>query len=192
MSCTRQIPRTIGKRLVKMTWAFSLSAECGAGRGDAEQFAQHFDGLSWVLSNGVQSQCNTTIFQDVEGHWWCQVYPDNVSGTGIDAPDIAYAMTELGISLYQRLQSAPPFRYALVGMEVDEFRTYSELSTDLPEISFPGLVLAETVWRSLGASTAFRPFSPSYVWDPYEGEVYKPLTVSPDLKDKLNELLVTS
>jgi hypothetical protein len=35
-------------------------------------------------------------------------------------------MTELGILLYQRLLSAPPFRYALAGIEVDEFRTYSE------------------------------------------------------------------
>jgi hypothetical protein len=51
-------------------------------------------------------------------------------------------------------------------------------------------VLAETVWRSLGASTIFQPFSPGYIWHPYAGEIYKPLTVSPDLKDKLNELLV--
>jgi hypothetical protein len=51
-------------------------------------------------------------------------------------------------------------------------------------------VLAETLYRSLGVLTVFRPFSPDYVWHPYEGEVYKPLMVSPDLKDKLNELLV--
>jgi hypothetical protein len=99
-------------------------------------------------------------------------------------------MTELGILLYQRLQSAPPFRYALVGVEVDEFRTYRELISEAIAPSFPGLVLAETVWRSLGASPLFRPFSPGYVWLPYEGEVYKPLTVSPDLKDKLNQLLI--
>jgi hypothetical protein len=77
-----------------------------------------------------------------------------------------------------------------VGVEVDEFRTHSELSSEIPQSSLPGLVLSETVWRLLGASTSFRPFSPGYVWQPYEGEVYKPLTVSPDLKVKLNELLV--
>ncbi|WP_227498589.1 hypothetical protein [Synechococcus sp. PCC 7336] len=109
---------------------------------------------------------------------------------GIDASDIAYQMTELGILLYQRLQSAPPFRYALVGLEVDEFRTYSESISEATVPSFPGLVLAEMVWRSLGASILFRPFSPGYVWQPYEGEVYKPLTVSPDLKNKFSELLV--
>lgn len=173
-----------------MTWAFSLSAECGAEQVAAEQFAQHFDGLSWVLSEGLQSQCKTAIFHDSEENWWCRVCPTTLSGVGIDTPDIAYTMTELGIFLYQRLRSAPSFRYALVGVEVDEFRTYLELTTEISAPSFPGLVLAETVWRSLRDSTSFRPFSPGYVWQPYEGEVYKPLMVSPDLKDKLNELIV--
>ncbi|MEH2382256.1 MAG: hypothetical protein V7K27_25775 [Nostoc sp.] len=98
-------------------------------------------------------------------------------------------MTELGILLYQRLQSAPLFRYALVGVEVDEFRTYSELIEESSTLAFPGLVLAETVWQAVGSSSAFTPFSPRYVWKLYEGEVYKPLMASPDLKSKLNELL---
>ncbi|MCU0569002.1 MAG: hypothetical protein MUF49_20680 [Oculatellaceae cyanobacterium Prado106] len=173
-----------------MTWAFSLSAECGAEQVAAEQVAQHFDGLSWVLSNGLQSQCQSAVFQDLEGSWWCQVCPNSISQVGIDASDVAYQMTELGILLYQQLQSAPTFRYALVGLEVDEFRTYSELISEGTVPNFPGLVLAETIWRSQGTSTLFRPFSPGYVWQPYEGEVYKPLMVSPDLKNKLSELLV--
>jgi hypothetical protein len=179
-----------GKGLVKMAWTFSLSAECGAEQVAVEQFAQHFDGLSWVLSNGQQSQCHTAVFQDIEGNWWCQACPSRISEVGIDASDIAYQMTELGILLYQQLQSAPPFRYALVGVEVDEFRTYSELISEVTVPNFPGLVLAETIWRSLGASTLFCPFCSGYVWQPYEGEVYKPLMVSPDLKNKLSELLV--
>lgn len=179
-----------GKGVVKMAWTFGLSAECGAEKTAAEQFAQHFDGLSWVLSKGNQSQCHTAVFQDIEGNFWCKACPGGISEVGIDASDIAYQMTELGILLYQRLQSAPPFRYALVGVEVDEFRSHSELIAEIPVTSFPGLVLAETVWRSLGASTLFQPFSLDYVWHPYEGEVYKPLIVSPDLKNKLNEILV--
>jgi hypothetical protein len=173
-----------------MAWAFSLSAECGTEQTSAEQFAQHFDAVVLELSDGSQFKCHASIFQDIEENWWCQVCPNGVSEVGIDAPDIAYLMTELGLFLYQRLRFAPPFRYALVGLEVDEFRTYSELSTASPASSFPGLVLAETIWRSLGASSIFQPFSLGYVWNPYEGEVYKPLMVSPDLKDKLNKLLV--
>jgi hypothetical protein len=99
-------------------------------------------------------------------------------------------MTELGILLYQRLRSAPTFRYALAGVEVDEFRTYHELLEESPAPTFPGLVLAEAVWQRMGAPPTFRSFCLGYVWKPYEGEVYKPLLVSSDLKNKLNELLI--
>ena len=173
-----------------MAWTFSLSAECGTEQVAAEQFARHFDGLSWVISNGIQSQCHTAVFQDIEGNWWCQARPSGISEMGVDRSDVAYQMTELGILLYQRLQSAPRFRYALVGVEVDEFRTFSELMSEATIHSFPGLVLDKKVGEIFGASASFRPFSPGYVWYPYEGEVYKPLTVSADLKNKLNELLV--
>ena len=172
-----------------MALVFSLSAECGIEQNTAEQFAQHFDGLTWVLSNDKQSQCRTRVFQDIDQNWWCQVYPDNLSIIGIDVPESAYSMTELGILLYQRLLSAPPYRYALVGVEVDEFRVYSELDENISKNNIPGLVLAEAHWRSYDLSS-FCPFSFGYVWHPYEGEVYKPLTVSSVLKNKLNELLV--
>lgn len=176
-----------------MTWIFSLSAECGAEQAIAAQFCRHFDNVSWILSNSSQTQCHAETFQDIEENWWCQVCPSGISGItgfGTDTPETAYLMTELGIILYQHLRTTPTFRYALVGVEVDEFRTYKELLEESPAPAFPGLVLAETVWQAMGSSPTFRPFSLGYVWQPYEGEVYKPLMVSPDLKDKLNELLI--
>ena len=173
-----------------MAWMFSLSAECGDQQAVAEQFSHHFDAVSWVLSNGSQSQCRVGIFQDIEENWWCRVCPSSISEVGIDTPESAYLMTELGILLYQRLRSAPTFRYALVGVEVDEFRTYSELLEESSSLAFPGLVLAQTVWEAIGSSPGFRRFSSGYVWKPYEGEVYKPLMASSDLRSKLNELLI--
>jgi hypothetical protein len=101
-------------------------------------------------------------------------------------------MTELGIFFYQHLRSAIAFRYALVGVEVDEFRTYSELLEDTSELSIPGLVLATEVGQQLQLSSAYRTFSPGYIWLPYEGEIYNPLMTSPSLKNKLNELLLAS
>jgi len=56
-----------------MAWIFSLSVECGAQQAVAEQFSHHFDQVSWVLSNGSQSQCRVGIFQDIEENWWCRV-----------------------------------------------------------------------------------------------------------------------
>ncbi len=173
-----------------MAWVFSLSAECGMEQVAAEQFAKHFNEISWVLSNSSQSQCHTEVFQDLEGNWWCRVCPSGISEVGIYTPESAYLMTELGLLLYQRLRAAPPFRYALVGVEVDEFRTYGELLEEFSPVAFPGLVLAETVWQAAGSSPGFRPFSLGYVWKPYEGEVYKPLMASSDLKSKLSELLI--
>ena len=172
-----------------MAWVFSLSAECGTKEDSAKRFAQHFEDVSWVLSSGLQSQGQTRVFQDLDDCWWCQVYPNGISEMGIEAPDSAYLMTELGILLYQQLRSAPAFRYALVGLEVDEFRTYRELVDEFPNLSFPGLVLSSETWQAMASPTAFRPFSSSYVWQPYEGEVYRPLVVSPLLKEQMSRLL---
>ena len=109
-----------------------------------------------------------------------------------ESPESAYLMTELGILLYQSLRFAPPFRYALVGVEVDEFRTYSELIEESSNLYIPGLVLANPINQKLGILPIFRPFIPNYVWQPYAGEVYNPLMASPNLKNKLNELLAVS
>ncbi|MBC7970041.1 MAG: hypothetical protein H7Z11_07945 [Verrucomicrobia bacterium] len=173
-----------------MAWIFSLSAECGGEQVAAVQFAQHFDTAAWMLSDGRQVLCQSEVFQDLDTNWWCRVFPSGISEVGINTPETAYLMTELGILLYQRLRSAPTFRYALVGVEVDEFRTYGELLEDSSTVAFPGLVMAETVWRVMGAAPAFRPFTFGYVWTLYEGEVYKPLLSSSALKRQLNELLL--
>ncbi len=175
-----------------MAWIFSLSAECGSDMSDARKFAEHFEGLSLLLSNGRQCKCRTDLFQDIEENWWCRVSPDNLSEVGVDSPESAYLMTELGILLYQSLRFASSFRYALVGVEVDEFRTHSELIEESSNLSIPGLVLAKSIERELGILPVFRSFSPSYVWQPYAGEVYNPLMASPNLKNKLNELLAVS
>ncbi|MGC1309837.1 MAG: hypothetical protein WA885_21640 [Phormidesmis sp.] len=175
-----------------MAWIFSLSAECGSDERKAKLFAQHFEGVTWKLSNRRQCQCRTDTFQDIDENWWCRVYPNNISKMGIESSESAYVMTELGILFYQHLRSAPKFRYALVGVEVDEFRTHSELLEDASDLSTPGLVLAEDIGQVLELSSAYRAFRPGYVWFPYEGEIYNPLKASPSLKNKLNELLLAS
>ena len=175
-----------------MAWIFSLSAECGSDESNVNKFAQHFEGIEWMLSNNRQCLCRTDTFQDMDRNWWCLVYPNNISEVGIDSPESAYVMIELGILFYLNLRFAPCFRYALVGVEVDEFRTYSELMEDLSKLSIPGLVLAKELTHGLEILPVFRPFSPSYRWQPYEGEVYNPLMASPELKNKLNELLAVS
>ncbi|MEA5419699.1 hypothetical protein VB712_10740 [Spirulina sp. CCNP1310] len=172
-----------------MAWAFSLSAECGSDERDARQFAEYFEGISYLLSNGYECKCCTDLFQDLEENWWCRVGFKALSEVGIESAESAYLMTELGILLYQSLQFARTFRYALVGVEVDEFRTYSELMEELSSLLIPGLVVARSFEQELGILSRFRAFSADYIWQPYGGEVYNPLMVSPILKNKLDELL---
>ncbi|TAE60883.1 MAG: hypothetical protein EAZ76_18390 [Nostocales cyanobacterium] len=161
-----------------MAWIFSLSAECG-DKTSAEILALHFEtqwtGIRYIINTKFQLSVDT--FQDIENNWWCRVCSDNISSVGIDSPESANLMTELGFSLYDDLSlfSKLPhtkFRYALVGVEVDEFRTYSELIEDLPNLSIPGLVLSTELTQGLETLSGFQEFSSGYIWQPYKGEVY--------------------
>ncbi len=76
-----------------MAWIFSLSAECGSDASHVHKFAQHFEGIEWILSNGRQCLARTATFQDMEANWWCRVSPNNISEVGIDSAASAYVMT---------------------------------------------------------------------------------------------------
>jgi hypothetical protein len=173
-----------------MAWIFSLSAECGSDESSAKEFAQYFMEKPW--SNFSPWPYCADTFQDSEKNWWCRVYLNHLSKVGINNPENAFSMTNLGLTLYRNLLSSPPFRYALVGVEVDEFRTHSELIEDLPNLYIPGLVLSTALAEEVETLPGFQPFSSSYVWQPYKGEIYNPLMTSPDLKRKLDELLALS
>ena len=150
-----------------MAWLFSLSAECGLQKEAAEQFAAHFQRLTVMLADGSRFPCQVDTFHDGEG-WCARICPDGVSRSGIRHEQDARQMTEIGSALYERLRSAPPFRFAMVGVEVDGFRTFSELDADVVDCdSFEGLVLGEPGWRLLGAPSVFVPFAPGYWWRPF-------------------------
>ncbi|QXE24063.1 hypothetical protein B6N60_02766 [Richelia sinica FACHB-800] len=167
-----------------MAWIFSLSAEIGSDEKSAIIFAGYFQWLTYIDYKTRQYQCRVDTFRDIENNWWCRVYPNNISEVGIDHPKTAGLMTELGNLLYEHLHSVNllcedkgflfPFRYALVGVEVDEFRTYSELIEDLPNLSIPGLVLSTELTQGLETLSGFQEFSSGYIWQPYKGEVYHP------------------
>lgn len=149
-----------------MAWVFSLSAECGPEKVEAEAVARHFDGMIVTIDDGSTFACKAGPYHDGEG-WWACVCPDKVSRSGIRNEQDARQMTEIGFALYDRLRTAPPYRYALVGVEVDEFRRFSELDDDVVKLDFNGLVLADNVWQRLGSPGIFVPFAPGYRWRPF-------------------------
>jgi hypothetical protein len=84
--------------------------------------------------------------------------------------------TEVGFLLYERLRTSPPFRFALIGWEVDETIYFSELKApDLNHPAFQGLVLSEEIWKLLECPTYVEPFAEGYLWKPYQGEVFNPV-----------------
>lgn len=148
-----------------MAWLFSLSAECGPAKEAAEAFASHFEGFVVSLHDGSRFQCNSSVqhFED----WWACVLPVGVSRSGINNQDDERQLTLIGNALYERLCSAPPFRYAIVGVELEEFRNFSELDNDVAELDFNGLVLSDAVWKHVGSLSSFVPFETGYRWRPF-------------------------
>lgn len=149
-----------------MAWIFSLSAECGPQKETAEAVARHFDGLTVTLADESHFRCGAGIFHDGE-NWWAWAIPDGVTRSGIQDEKDGRQLTEIGLALYSHLRSAPPFRYALVGVEVDEFRCFNELDGDIVTLDFNGLVLSEAVWQHLGSPSIFVPFEPGFRWRPF-------------------------
>ncbi|MBI1223827.1 MAG: hypothetical protein GC192_01205 [Bacteroidetes bacterium] len=96
-----------------------------------------------------------------------------ISRSGIQSEADAKEMTKIGFEFYKMLQSAPKFRYALVGVEVDEFRYWDELVNDPDGILlFKGLVIRKDLYEFLGSPGTFEAFKDNYLWTPYEGETY--------------------
>lgn len=149
-----------------MAWIFSLSAECGHDKHQAEAVAKHFDGYIAALDDGSRYTCSSGV-SEIDGAWWAVCCPDGVSRTGINSDDDKRIMTAVGLLLYDVLKTSPSYRYAIVGVEVDGFRQYHELDSDVTDLDFTGLVLSEAVWRRLGAPGIFLPFVSGYQWRPF-------------------------
>ena len=153
-----------------MAWLFSLSAECGT-QTQAELFLAYFQKLSWTLGDGKKITTAPELMEDCDGNWWCMVVPVGMDENLVKGDENTRQIREIGKLIYGSLQNAPDFRYALLGVEVDVFRTFSELLedtiiTDQPS-SFEGLVLAESIWEMINRPAGFQIFKPGYVWIPY-------------------------
>lgn len=122
--------------------------------------------MTITLANGVRHPCGAGVHQ-FEGDWWACAVPDGVSRVGVRNEQDRFQMTELAIALYERLRTAPQYRYALVGVEVDDFRSFSEIDDDLITLDFQGLVLSDLLWRHIGSPDIYVPFESGYRWRPF-------------------------
>ena len=159
-----------------MAWVFSLSAECGNLRESAEKFTDYFQGLTLKFADGLEIPCDANVFGGGESSWWSLVNPRSIIAGGSDCV-VEHCKTEraseAGFLLYEHLKNAPPFRYAIVGWEVDGFADAEELDTaDLQALN--GLVLSQEFCERLDCFSTLEPFAPKYYWRPYRGEKWQP------------------
>ncbi len=119
------------------------------------------------------------------GHYPIKVYKsedtasiitvNGISQTGMHSQKDCEEMTQIGFEFYEHLRKVPTFRYALCGIEVDEWREMSELEEDPDDILLiKGFVIRKDLYNLLGSPGEMIPFTTNYVWTPYEGEVWDP------------------
>ncbi len=150
-----------------MAWIFSLSAECGTDKSRADAFAAFFDGFTVTDHREVSHKCLLRTYDD-DG-WWTMVSPEGVSTSGVNCEEDRLQMNAMAQQFYSALRSAPEFRYALVGVEVDSFRSATELDEDLASSPhFKGLVISEAIWSHLGRPAIFHPFRSGFYWREFE------------------------
>jgi len=124
-----------------MTWFYGLAAECGSDRASAERLA--------TLALAREPDWTARVVTDASGAVWASVY------LPLGPAQAARAYTLL------RLTSG--YRFALVGPEVERFRTYADLLAAPDDVAlFPGLVVAEATHAALGAPPGFSFFAPGY------------------------------
>ena len=104
------------------------------------------------------------LFQGEYQRWWCRIVPENLScsGWGSDAENLK--MIEAGIDLYWHLLSAQDFRFALVGVEVEDALAWEEI---VKGTFCPGLVINQALWKATSHPDQFSAFKPGYVWQPF-------------------------
>ncbi len=154
-----------------MALIFSLSAECGEEDAEAARFLEYFTGRD-ITVDGKKQRLDAALFADAEENNWVRVVPAGLGGSGPVSDESAAAMTAAGHALLELLKDAPDFRFAFVGVEVDELLTYSLLKRELVDMDIRGVVLNNAMWENIGKPDVFVSFRAGYVWRPYEGEEY--------------------
>jgi hypothetical protein len=150
-----------------VAWLFELAVECGEDRDAAEEFAAFFDGKRKRLTDGFVSSISTSpeasVWQEPGGGpWWVRVVPSGMGQSGI-LPQNERRSEECSAWLYALLRKAPDFRIALVGVEVEEFRTVDHLEG--PDDLVPGMVVSRAIWLDMHMPRMAE-FRDGYLWSP--------------------------
>lgn len=150
-----------------MALFFELEADCVSDDA-AKRFGSYFAGLSFPLPNGRDCRLNesdTSVFKDSDGHSRCCIVSIGASLTG-DSREVLRTddeRREFMRQMYMHLRKAPPFRYAVAGIECHDF---SLRDCDGRLAPMEGLVICDQVFLDAGRPVDFQPFAEGYHWIP--------------------------
>jgi hypothetical protein len=147
-----------------MALHFVIEAECSSQR-EADAFGRHFLNAVFMLPDGRECRIGKEEIRCFEegGHWRCCIVP---KGASYGVPDTVLESdqerTDLALFLYERLRTAPGFRFAVVGTECAHFAPFDRGPLD----PFPGLVVSDGFVSGHSLPPGFEPFSPGNLWVP--------------------------
>ncbi len=148
----------------------------------AVRFRDGFNRLPFRVPSGAEVRLSLSV--EKHGGWECSVLPmvgpenvDHLNGTGGPGDEAEEADLILaGDVLYGRLKHAPPFLYAICGVEVGDWLSVPELLERAREGEFVarpeayhGLVVADGLHAEMGSPPAFVPFGDGMLWIPWRG-----------------------
>ncbi len=149
-----------------MGWTFELAVECGTDHEAAAAVKEHFDGLTFQIDGETNGQWMVEyLSEDEDGRWWVTVLPF-IRGRPLESVDDPQMLAAAARKLYDRLRSAPQFRFAVVGNETFQFNRAEALHELLGHPALRGLVVSEELFETLGRPIGFAHFSDGYRWLP--------------------------
>jgi hypothetical protein len=156
-----------------MAWIFAMWVQCKQPK-DAAATYEHFQGRTFDLSDGTVTTLYVTCGA-LSDPTCCWITPSNVSRSGVNNERDAGQLSEIGRFLYQILETAPPFWFAIAGVEVDDVRSEEDVVSMLRDthLAYRGIVTTIECWHAAGEPAGYELFRPGYLWRPYQGEIYK-------------------
>jgi hypothetical protein len=129
-----------------VSWNYQLSLECG---GDEKSADECLEGMQEYLPLHLDSFVSKHI--DTDGNYW----------VSFSVPDSC--LSELDWNSIQdrivaNLPAKLPFRFAVGGHEVEQARTYSELTERFEPDIFDLLVVSAEIWNIWKRPSGFVPF----------------------------------
>jgi hypothetical protein len=141
-----------------MALIYHLAAHC-KNQHIAQHMVHKYAGQTFVfnsdkgtLYNGDVCRFSARTTEPSVKEWWCEIIPSGVTNSGIANEQEAKRADEFANVMYGMLKNEPYFGYAIIGVEVGEFRDLAEMVKDLKDSAawHSGRERGETLWLPEG------------------------------------------